>query len=218
MTSLFDNTESKKFLINCLGLLMKEADRGCVLLGVSMLDEELDKLFNLIIPKDTSNTRKKEIFDGKGAFGDLSLKLDIAYVCHILPADLVNSINRLRKLRNNLAHRPNPFEIKDNLSAIKDVFSLVEGDLPSAMVKLSGEYVVSSYSQRMMETDHPTEQGKRFCETEEEVFSYITDNENIQNILKEQRIKAMFVIGISVLASLIIYHRDKTLLRLGSEI
>lgn len=39
MVSLFENQDSQEFLERAYSLLMAEADRGCVLLGVSMLDE-----------------------------------------------------------------------------------------------------------------------------------------------------------------------------------
>ena len=217
MSSLFENKDASQFLDNCSGLLMQEADRGCILLGVSMLDEELNKLFKMILPSDTSKKRGKEIFDGKGAFGNLSFKLDIAYVCHLLPADLVSCIHRLRKLRNKLAHSPSTFTIQDNLQDINEVFSLVKGDLPSAMINLSGELVLSAFSQRMMQAEHPTEVGINFCENQEEAYSYIPKNEGIQNSLNEQRIKIMLVIGISSVAALIIKHREKALKRLGIE-
>ena len=69
MISLFEDQDSQEFLDRAYSLLMAEADRGCVLLGVSMLDEELTTMFKSRLPKGTSNKRKKDIFDGKGAFG-----------------------------------------------------------------------------------------------------------------------------------------------------
>ena len=122
MSSLFEHPDSQDFFDRTYSLLMSEADRGCVLLGASLLDEELTKMFESLLPLDTSNNRKKEIFDNNGPFGSLSSKLDIAYVCHLLPKDIVNCIHLLRKLRNKLAHQSITFTLKDNLESIFEIF------------------------------------------------------------------------------------------------
>ena len=115
MASLLEHPDSQDFFDRTYSLLIEEADRGCVLLGVSLLDEELNKMFRSLVPEDTSNKRIKEIFDGKNVFGSLSSKLDIAYVCRLLPADVVNCLHLLRKLRNKLAHEASTFSIDENL-------------------------------------------------------------------------------------------------------
>ncbi|MBO7928077.1 hypothetical protein J5X91_17730 [Pseudoalteromonas sp. K222D] len=68
MASLLEHPDSQEFFDHTYSLLMEEADRGCVLLGVSLLDEELNKMFKSFVPEKTSNKRLKEIFDGKSAF------------------------------------------------------------------------------------------------------------------------------------------------------
>ena len=118
MASLLEHPDSQDFFDRTYSLLIEEADRGCVLLGVSLLDEELNKMFRSLVPEDTSNKRIKEIFDGKNVFGSLSSKLDIAYVCRLLPADVVNCLHLLRKLRNKLAHEASTFSIDENLDQI----------------------------------------------------------------------------------------------------
>lgn len=209
MESLFGQQDSQEFLDQCYSLLMAEADRGCILLGVSMLDEELTKFFKSILPSGTSRGREKDIFDGRGAFGSLSAKLDIAYVCQLLPGDLVDCIHHLRKLRNNLAHKVSPFTIEENLGSIFDVFNRTSGNLPAGMAHLSGEVVYQSFLRKLMDTDHPTEAGKKLFGSQGEAIAYLNENDEIKTALVQQRIKTMFVIGIATLAALIIFHREK---------
>lgn len=214
MESLFQHPDSEKFFIEYYDLLMTEGDRGCILLGVSMLDEQLKIFFEKILPSNTSNKKRKEIFDGRGVFGSLSSKLDIAYACHLLPSDLIDCIQKLRKLRNDLAHQVNPFSIKENLEAIVQVFTLLNGNVMAGLAQLSGEIIYGTYFKKLMDIEHPFESGKRFFESEHEAYAYIENNPNISNVLTDQRIKCMFAIGISILAAWIIIHREKAINRL----
>ncbi len=217
MKSLFDGPEATEFLSKGLSLLMKKADRGCILLGVSMLDDELNKLFKSLIPKDTSNKKIKEIFDLNGPFGTLSAKTNIAYVCNILPKDVVESIHKLRKLRNNLAHRTDPFSIKENFESISQVFSMLEGDIDKGLLHMSGELVYGRFLSDMLEMDSPIDGEKKVFNSPEEVVSYIKDKNEIGETLMSNRIKLMFVIGVSVLAALIHIHKDRVIRKLHAQ-
>lgn len=217
MQSLFEHQDSQEFLNRSYSLLMGEADRGCILLGVSLLDEELNTLFTSCMPTNTSKKREKEIFDGKGAFGTLSAKLDIAYVCHILPQDLVDCIHRLRKLRNNLAHQASPFTIEENLELIFEIFDKTNGNLAAGIAQMSGDIVYQSFLRKVIETDHPFDEGKKLFDSPEEVISHLEQNDDLKTILQEQRIKTMFVIGIASLGALVIFHREKTVKRFTNE-
>lgn len=211
MVSLFEHQDSQEFLERAYTLLMAEADRGCVLLGVSMLDEELTTMFKSRLPEGTNNSRKKAIFDGKGAFGTLSSKLDIAYVCQVLPEDLVNCMHRLRKLRNDLAHQASPFTIQENLETIFEIFDKVSGNLAAGIAHMSGEFVYQTFLQKIMDANHPLDEGKKLFESQQEAISYLEQNDEIKTTLVEQRIKTMFVIGIACLGALIIFHREKNI-------
>ncbi|ARU28179.1 hypothetical protein [Cellvibrio sp. PSBB006] len=210
MVSLFEHPDSKEFLERTYSLLMKEADRGCVLLGVSLLDEELTKMFKSLIPINTSGKRMKEIFDGKGAFGSLSAKLDIAYVCRLLPSDLINCIHSLRGLRNNLAHQASPFSIEENLERVYEIFSRTNDNLTAGMAHLSGEFIYDQFIEKIMNTNDPTDESKRLFNSKEEAIAYLRENDDVQKTLFEQRIKSMFVIGIASLGASIVFHREKS--------
>tara|TARA_B100002049_G_scaffold56458_1_gene40196 strand:+ start:271 stop:927 length:657 start_codon:yes stop_codon:yes gene_type:complete len=211
MASLLEHPDSQDFFDRTYSLLIEEADRGCVLLGVSLLDEELNKMFRSLVPEDTSNKRIKEIFDGKNVFGSLSSKLDIAYVCRLLPADVVNCLHLLRKLRNKLAHEASTFSIDENLDQIYEIFNKTSGNLTAGMAKLSGQFVYGQFIDKVMETDHPTDKDKKLFDSKEEAYAFLETNDNVKKALFEQRIKVMLVIGIASLGGLIIFHREKIL-------
>jgi hypothetical protein len=209
MELLFEHPDSQDFFRRTYSLLMSEADRGCILLGVSLLDEELTRMFELLLPPEASNNRKKEIFDGKGAFGSLSAKLDIAYVCRILPPDLVDCMHLLRKLRNKLAHNSSSFTLDENTELIFEIFEKTEGNLAVGVAHMSLEFVYGQFLKNVMNANHPSDEGKKLFNSREEAIEFLRDSDDVKAKLAEQKIKTMFVLGVACLGALIIFHRER---------
>lgn len=89
---------AKKLVI----LLNKESDRGCCLLSVSFLDNELkllleDKLVG-------SAKQKKEILGFNGALGTFSSRIQLSYSIGLISKQITDDINIIRKIRNDFGH------------------------------------------------------------------------------------------------------------------
>ncbi|HCE75553.1 MAG TPA: hypothetical protein DEP04_02905 [Dehalococcoidia bacterium] len=209
MTSLFEHPDAQSFFDTSYSMIMRENDRGCVLLGASLLDEELRKMFESFLPPTTSGKRKKDIFNSQGPFGSLSSKLDIAYTCRLLPNDIVNCVHLLRKMRNNLAHQVENFSLIDNLDNIFQIFNKTNGDLAPGIAAMSVELVVQQFVEKSLDTVHPIDDGKKLFESEKEALDFLNSNDKLKTDLAEQRVKLMFALGIAVLGALIIIHREK---------
>ena len=119
---LFDDKEADAFFHRHYSLLVNESDMGCVLIGASAIDQELIALFETITPNDASSKIKKRIFDGRGVLGELSSKLDIAYLSHLIPKDLYLAVHELRKLRNLIAHEVMAFKLENHIDEIYTIF------------------------------------------------------------------------------------------------
>jgi len=117
-----DHPEVESYFRELLPALVSESDRGAVLLGASRIDEHLKDFFEALLPASTSAKRKKEILGLNGPFGSFSAKLDIAYACRLLPEELVDAINKFRKLRNDVAHKPLPFRLEDHSTEVRAIF------------------------------------------------------------------------------------------------
>ena len=221
MNALFDQPEVQEFYDKHYSTLMSESDRGCILLGVSILDQQLDLLFQKIIPEDTSKTRRKKIFDSKGAFGNIASKLDIAYVCRILPLDLVDAIKELRRTRNKLAHQTSPFVISDNLEFIYNVIKKLEvkGCALTALSEMSLQIVRDGFTNKWLEVENPFADngGEKLFNSAEEIADYVGQKPDIADKLTELRIRTLFVLSVMLLNALIIFHRNQALERLTSN-
>ncbi|NOI60506.1 hypothetical protein [Vibrio coralliilyticus] len=221
MNILFEQPEIKEFYDTHYNMLMGESDRGCILLGVSIIDQQLDLLFQKIIPEETSKTRRKKIFDGKGAFGNIASKLDIAYVCRILPLDLVDSIKELRKTRNQLAHQTSPFVIRDNLEFIYHVLKKldIKGCAATALSEMSLQIVRHDFTEKLLQIDNPCpdKSGEKLFSSVEEIAEYVSQEPDVADKLTEVRIRTLFVLCVLLLNALIVFHRNQALERFTSK-
>ncbi len=106
--------------------IIAESDRGAILLGTAQIDEQLNLLFAHLIPSATKqNYKNREISDSSKPFRDLGTKLRIAYVCRLLPVSLIDAIHKLKKLRNDVAHKPSSFNLKAHEKDVRGIFALV---------------------------------------------------------------------------------------------
>lgn len=207
--SLFGyHPDSQAIIDKYYSLLMSEADRGAILLGVSIIDEQLTELFKRIAPIGISKTLSDKLFDSRGPFGELSSKLDIAYVCNLIPQNIFDTIHKLRKLRNNLAHRTSPFSLTENLDRIYDVFATLDKTAPSCFLSISEEAVYDNYVNKMMELDLQINSNVQLFSSREEVVDFLLNKPHLLDKLMEKRVKALFAVGVSTLAALIIFHRE----------
>lgn len=82
--------------------LNKETDRGCVLLGVSFLESELENLIKSYLISDNKIIPK--VFNGQGGLSTFSSKIDFAFLLGLISKEAHNDFNTIRKVRNIFAH------------------------------------------------------------------------------------------------------------------
>jgi hypothetical protein len=210
MTLVMKHPEAQKIIGQMFDTVNSESDRGIVLIGLSIIDHQLKLLFESLTPDSVSSKRKKALFDSRGAFGELSSKLDIAEVCRLLPTDLVQSIHKLRKLRNTLAHEISTFSLSEHYQDVLSAFELLDNMPPNYLLDLGLEITmrdfISSVSElKLSESDQP------MFSSIEDICDYITQNRDISDKLEHRRLKMMFAVGVSIHCSLIIFHRNNTI-------
>lgn len=87
--------------------LIEESDRGCVIVGASILEgylaEDIERAFLI---NGLSKRYIKTSFDGNGAVGTFSSKVLIARGFGLIDDDIFHDLMVIRKLRNEFAHSP----------------------------------------------------------------------------------------------------------------
>jgi DNA-binding MltR family transcriptional regulator len=82
--------------------LMKESDRGCVLMSTSFLDYELQKIFEdyLIGSKKILD----EMLSGQGSLATFSSRIRFAFSLGLISKITMDDLNVIRKIRNECGH------------------------------------------------------------------------------------------------------------------
>lgn len=99
-----------------------ETDRGCALLAISFLEEEL----KILLKKCLVEIPKVEeiVFSFNGPLGTFSSKIEMAFFLGKISKTIKNELNLLRKIRNHFGHSPelidfNSHPINDRCKSLK---------------------------------------------------------------------------------------------------
>lgn len=102
--------------------LIKESDRGAVLLSVAFLESYLENALKSKLIG--SKNRIDKLFDLNGALGSFSNKIDMSFSIGIINEKIYNDLTNIRKIRNKFAHTYELIElssptINDNILKLK---------------------------------------------------------------------------------------------------
>ncbi|HWH73212.1 MAG TPA: hypothetical protein VNV16_03000 [Methylibium sp.] len=92
--------------------LEAESDRGAILVASAMIEEELRRLLDAYFVPGASTP--DTLFDGANApLSSFSAKIDIAYRAGRVSEQLCRDLHLVRKIRNDVAHRPSGCTFED---------------------------------------------------------------------------------------------------------
>lgn len=101
--------DAKKYGMNFIddlnSTLKKESDRGIILICASTIDSVLRDLIEKYLNKNKG--RKKEIsklFEYPNPLSSFASKIQMSYCLGLISKDIYEDFERVRKIRNNLAH------------------------------------------------------------------------------------------------------------------
>ncbi|MEA1936960.1 MAG: hypothetical protein U9N04_02505 [Patescibacteria group bacterium] len=201
-----DNPEINSYMKEKLPILVNESDRGAVLLGMSQVDNELQKLLKNIAPTDMTNKEKNWIEKAT-----LASKLNIAYTCRLLPRNIFESINKLRKIRNAVAHNVETFNLKNYDILLNEIFELLGEGANTFIHNTSLTYMIENSISQIMSIKHPENQDKCIIEDRTSALNYIAEHKEVQDKIDEPMLKMKLAIGVLLISGIIIYERGKSL-------
>jgi hypothetical protein len=110
------NIDSLKSLEKSIKLrfeLMKESDRGCVLMATSFLDYELEEMFKdyLIGSKKTLD----EMLSGQGSLATFSSRIRLAFSLGLISKRTMDDLNIIRKIRNDCGHNYESISLEEKV-------------------------------------------------------------------------------------------------------
>lgn len=140
-----------------------------------------------------------------GPLSSFSSKIELAYAFRLISKNLYDSLNALRKIRNDAAHSSSPFSLKEMSEKVKAIYDL--GPNFPIFVKKSAIDMMMSYKIEGMKTilnesDLPEEEKREILEKN------LRDQELLDS-LKEQLPHWELVVGISFICGLLETQREK---------
>jgi hypothetical protein len=106
--------------------LTNESERGAILIGASKVEVYLEKLLDIILPSKTK-AYKSRLLNYPGPLSSFSGKIELLYAFRIIEEQVYNSLNALRKIRNEAAHTADPFSLKAASGHLEKVYNFEYG-------------------------------------------------------------------------------------------
>jgi hypothetical protein len=182
-----------------------------------LIDEHLTMLFKKLLPESVSGKRQKEIFNFTGPFGSLASKLDIALVCRLLPNEIVTAIHKIRKIRNEVAHQPISFNLKEYQTQLYEIFASMGPNVDAGISRMTIEMMLEDSLNRLTALEHPTDDGKPLFEGNADAIEYLSKNGEVLKVLEEKKPRWELALGVGLICGMILLYRDKVIETLGSS-
>jgi DNA-binding MltR family transcriptional regulator len=95
--------------------LVTESDRGCIVIGVALLDETLVQNLHRAFRQDPVIQKKvvDPLFEASGPLNSLAHRINFAYALGMISPEVHHDLHALRRLRNEVAHLYGPTSFQD---------------------------------------------------------------------------------------------------------
>jgi len=134
--------------------LLRESDRGSVIMGADILDSQLNlKLDEIMTSNAIKPKERKRMLQFNGVFGTLSSKIDALYAFGCISDKSRNSANALRKIRNNAAHSNERFEMSDNSDHLMNMYDLGADNVPELINVLAQDHLIKRFTLNALSSD-----------------------------------------------------------------
>ena len=204
----FENEEIKELFSELLDTLLDESGRGAILIATTHVDDHLTKLIEAVLPKDFSKSQKDRIFKYPGQLSSFSAKIELAYVFRLINKNLYDSLNALRKIRNDAAHSSSKFELHELNEKLGQVYNLGPG-MHNYIKEISGKALIETkmevVKKILEETDISDEAKKEIFERK------FKNNDDTVQMLEKQVPFWELAYGLSLLCGLIVHFKEKNI-------
>ena len=82
--------------------LFEESDRGCALMAAAFIEEKIGELLRAFCIENKKSYER--LFENNGALATFSSKIDLAFLLGLIPKNIFDDLQLLRKIRNDFAH------------------------------------------------------------------------------------------------------------------
>lgn len=101
--------------------LLKESDRGCVIISAEMLNNSLESLLRLSFREGKDQKNIDGLFSTYAPLSTFSARISVSYATKLITSNMYTSLNIIRKMRNRFAHDNQVIDFQDQ--SINDLLS-----------------------------------------------------------------------------------------------
>ena len=213
--SPFDHPDVAKLFEELFPVLVGESDRGAVLIATAQVDEQLRLLWEAATPSDFGAKALSRVMRYPGVLSSLAARADAARMANLITKHIYDAIGHLRKIRNEVAHSPESFRLRDHEPEIRRVYELGP-NLPIGINRLANELVLQGLIGQAMQMKNPLDETKPAFANPGEVMDYLSGKPELVAPLEEKRPRFELAIGATLLCASIIFARNAAKKRLGT--
>jgi len=116
MSPIENHEESRQRFEELFAEMFDESDRGCILIGASVLDDVLCDLLKKRLAKSEHVAKQamEPLFAGMGPLSSFSARIKLAYCLGLIGQWEFEDLERIRKIRNKAAHEYTSKTFTDN--------------------------------------------------------------------------------------------------------
>lgn len=203
MFSLIDSEVTARLFDHLFDTLLNESDRGAMIIGATKVEDQLSAFIQRILPNQSKGYSKK-LFEYPGLMSSFSAKIEIAYSFRFISEKLYNSLNELRKLRNDAAHNPDSFSIIESQERFDKIFDLgqsmqvhIRNQAIKLMISLKTENLIHYFQQINLSKDEQAEQ-----------ISGLLGNSKLMDSIEGQLPRWQLIYGLSLICAIIKHEED----------
>lgn len=212
LSNPFDRPEISKLFGLLMDKLLAESGRGAVLIGTAYVDEQLTDFIQAIMPMQTKKYRER-LLGYPGPLSSFSAKIELLYAFRYIGEPFYNSLNALRRIRNEAAHSAKEFSFVQLKAQFEEIFAFVSpavfirNEALGMMIKMKVDSLEAMFDEHQV--DH-AERKKRAQE--------ILANKDLLRKLEEEQLPHwQLILGLSLLCGFLAMKKEETLKLLGNK-
>lgn len=212
MASPFDHPEARELFETLTRSLGTESDRGVILIGAAHIDKYLTSLFQAVFPQSLGKKPRERLLGYPGLLSSFSAKLEAAFALRLIPRRVYDALNALRRLRNELAHSPDAFDLRKHEQRYREIYELGP-DFPDYVrhwaLKSTTNYKRMVVDDAIRELNEENPDFDPVTLSEQDLADFVSKNPDVKESLDKQLPHWELAIGIALLGSQIVFHRDR---------
>lgn len=211
--SLLDDAEMEKILFDLMKILLQESGRGAILVGSAYVESFLEKFIIDTLPDSLNKKHRNKLFNYPGPLSSFSAKIELSYVFRLINKNLYDSLNYLRRMRNEAAHSYNEIILTEIIQKIDNIFDFgpsFPNYIRDAAMRLLVNYKVDGLK-KIIDDSGLANQDK-----DEMLRSALLSSET-EKVLNEQLPFWQLVIGLTFICRIIKLEKEEILLHLDNS-